>query len=74
MAPGDLLVLYSDGVAEAANRDGAQYSLERLASAANAARALPAERVKDRIMKDLYNFVGDAPVEDDVSLVIIKQK
>ena len=74
LKPGDLVILYSDGVAEAANREGVQYSLERLAHTARDSRSFPAERIKGRIMKDLYNFIGDAEIADDISLVVIKQK
>jgi serine phosphatase RsbU (regulator of sigma subunit) len=74
LSPGDIMVLYTDGITEAGNEGGEQYGVERAVQALRASRALGADRIRDRMMRDLYNFIGDEPLQDDVSLVVIKQR
>ncbi|MFL6204792.1 MAG: PP2C family protein-serine/threonine phosphatase [Acidimicrobiales bacterium] len=63
--PGDLLVLYTDGLVERRN-EVLDVGLHRLADAARASREEPVEVVADRLIEQL---VGTAP-GDDVALVV----
>ncbi len=74
LSKGDILALYTDGITEADNEKGEQYGMDRIVGTLRASRGLSADRIKDRVMKDLYNFIGDAPLQDDVSLMVIKQR
>lgn len=71
IAPGDLLVLYSDGIPEAVNKDGESFGYERLQRSAEAGGT--ALEVHDRLLADLSRFEGDEPPLDDRSLVVIQR-
>ncbi len=68
----DILVLYTDGITEARNKDNkeySQYSLQRVIK--NDARLSPA-KIVDSLRLDLGNFVGDTRQHDDQTLLILK--
>jgi serine phosphatase RsbU (regulator of sigma subunit) len=74
LAPGDLLVFYTDGLIEARN-DGREYGQERLQrTLARAANARSAREVRDALLGDLSNFRGDAEQADDITLVVARIK
>jgi sigma-B regulation protein RsbU (phosphoserine phosphatase) len=70
--PGDIAVLYTDGITEAMNQEGEQYSLERLAAILKSNYTKKAEELKKVIQKDLVDFTGSAKQHDDQTLVILK--
>jgi serine phosphatase RsbU (regulator of sigma subunit) len=72
--PGDVLVLYTDGIPEAENTDGLQYGLPRFCEVIKANHALPAADLKKAVIEDLMNFIGTQKVFDDITLLILKQK
>lgn len=75
LAPGDGLVLYTDGITEAQNAANSFYGLDRLCAVISATwREASAEIVKEAILNDLCAFVGGAQVYDDITLVVLKQK
>jgi serine phosphatase RsbU (regulator of sigma subunit) len=74
LKPDDVMLLYSDGVSEAVNDLGEQFGIERIAGTLRRFHRLPAERIKSRFMRELFNFVGNREVYDDISLMIIKQR
>lgn len=73
LKPGDLLFLYSDGVTEAENEQGLQFGLERLQDKIRHYHELPCEQIKNKMCRDLYNFMGQREILDDISMVVIKQ-
>lgn len=75
MKPGDVALLYSDGLNEATDTDGNAYGDERVAeSLCRAASGRSgALEVKNQILKDLTTFVGDAEPHDDVTVVVVKK-
>lgn len=73
LAPGDGLILYTDGVTEAFDSHRRQYDLERLIpSCERHGHQLP-ERILELIVQDLLDFVGPTPQSDDITLVTIKK-
>lgn len=75
--PGDQLGLYTDGVTEASNRDGAEYGAERLAQqlARLAARpTLTARGVVAACRDDLARFRAGAPPSDDLTLMVVRRE
>lgn len=72
--PGDLLVLYTDGVTEAQNADGDFFGRERLVKAVKKNSGGPAKAVRESILGKISKFVGDAPQFDDIALVIVSRK
>ncbi len=73
LEPGDMLVLYTDGVTEAINADEEEFGLERLTDIVTAQRAAPAPEILQQVDEDVTVFVaGQAPF-DDVTLVVVKR-
>jgi serine phosphatase RsbU (regulator of sigma subunit) len=72
LAPGALLVLYSDGITETRNARGDYYGIDRLVSAVMRARNGDAERIAARILADVRDFEAGAPLEDDQTLVLLQ--
>ena len=72
LAPGTLLVFYSDGVTATRNTRGDNYGIERLISAVTRARDEDAERLMARILADVRDFEGGIPLDDDQTLIVFK--
>jgi sigma-B regulation protein RsbU (phosphoserine phosphatase) len=80
LGPGDLLVLYTDGITEAYVEPPWLFGEERLLQsvqttlrAAGPQRLRPQE-IQDRILADVSGFVGGAPQSDDIALVILVRR
>ena len=70
--PGDVLVLYSDGLTEATNPAGEEYGEHRLRELLATAGAGSADDVRDAILASASGFLGAAPPRDDLTLVVAK--
>jgi sigma-B regulation protein RsbU (phosphoserine phosphatase) len=71
VAPGDVLVLYTDGVSEA--YDGREaYGRARLAAQIEAHAARPVTDLAETLLADLDAFLKGAEPDDDVTLVVVK--
>jgi phosphoserine phosphatase RsbU/P len=73
LAPGDLLVIYSDGITEATNPAEEEYGEERLAQLLCSRRAEPAAAIVDAVTESLHQFTSGAPQADDITLVVAKR-
>jgi len=72
LAPGDWLIIFTDGVVEAVNTADEEYGEQRLlAVVAGAAEATPADMMQ-RILTGLDVFVGNTPQHDDVTCLLMK--
>lgn len=69
---GQVLVIYTDGITEAANADGEEYGKERFAASVLASIELPAKRMIDHIRKDVADFTERKFLDDDGTLFILK--
>ncbi len=72
MRPGDLLLLYSDGISEAMNEVDEEFGEDRLAHLVAANFPLPVLPLRDLIMDEVAKFVGTAPQSDDMTLVLAR--
>jgi sigma-B regulation protein RsbU (phosphoserine phosphatase) len=70
--PGDVLVVYTDGLIEAKNADNEFYGQERLERVTVGSRNLSAPELRDQILVDLARHTGDIPFHDDVTLVVAR--
>ena len=70
--PGDTLVLYTDGVAEARSPEGEEFGEDRLADAVMSGRRDSAAEVLDGIRAHIDAFVEDETQHDDQTLVVMK--
>lgn len=73
IAPGDLLVFYTDGLVEARNSQDQDYGDVRLQRAVDrAAGSRTAREIRDAILGDLSNFKGDQEQADDMTVVVVR--
>jgi phosphoserine phosphatase RsbU/P len=72
--PGDVLVLYTDGVTEASNPAGEEFGHQRLLEAVKAAYDLPAREMIASIEMAVLAWTAGAGANDDVTFFIIKAK
>jgi sigma-B regulation protein RsbU (phosphoserine phosphatase) len=70
--PGQLLVLYTDGLTEAMNSTEEEYGRDRLVTAARQCRDLSARDMVDFIHRDLISWTEGRGAHDDVTIFIIK--
>jgi sigma-B regulation protein RsbU (phosphoserine phosphatase) len=69
VAPGDRLVLYTDGITEGRNAAGDEFEEQRLAESALRHRALPAEAMLAAMLRDIEAFNAGV-YEDDATLIV----
>jgi sigma-B regulation protein RsbU (phosphoserine phosphatase) len=74
LAPGDLLVIYTDGISEAMNRDLEEWGEKRLMDAVHTCDGLSSEEIIVRIMQAADAFAAGAPQHDDMTLVVLRVK
>ena len=72
LEPGDILLLYTDGVTEAANHQGAPFSEDGLADIIRQNADSSAEQLIQKIMQALRVHTDGSPLADDVTIVICK--
>jgi phosphoserine phosphatase RsbU/P len=72
LKPGDFIVAFSDGVSEALNEAGDEFSDDRLLACVNANRDAAPQAILDALLKDVRAFCGEAPQSDDVTLVMVR--
>jgi sigma-B regulation protein RsbU (phosphoserine phosphatase) len=72
LCPGDRLVLYSDGVVECANKDGALFGEERLVDYLSATRAAPLPHMLAGLEHEMERWRGNGDFDDDVSLLALE--
>ncbi len=71
-SPGDLIVLYTDGVIEGRNDHGAEFGYERLIESIKDARYERAQGVHDAVRKTIDEFMDSNRYTDDLTLFVIK--
>jgi phosphoserine phosphatase RsbU/P len=74
MQLGDVLVIYSDGVTEAASPSGEEFGPTRLYEVVSRNVDASAAGIRDRIESALTKFSQGTPAGDDITLVIVKRQ
>ncbi|HEX5705664.1 MAG TPA: SpoIIE family protein phosphatase, partial [Pyrinomonadaceae bacterium] len=72
LAPGDVLVVFSDGISEAQSHTGEEYGEDRLAQFAADRRDLTPDELRRAIFDEVDNWTGAQERGDDQTLVILK--
>jgi serine phosphatase RsbU (regulator of sigma subunit) len=72
LAPGDTIVLYTDGITEAMDADGELFGDAALARVLASQHGLDAAGIRERVLREVKAFVGDAEPHDDMTMVVLK--
>jgi sigma-B regulation protein RsbU (phosphoserine phosphatase) len=72
LIPGDLVVLFTDGVSESMNGRDEEWGETRLIECAKSCHRLPAFEVMNRIFAAAEAFAAGAPQHDDMTLVVLR--
>jgi sigma-B regulation protein RsbU (phosphoserine phosphatase) len=72
LEPGDLLVLFTDGISESMNGDDEEWGEERLIDFAKTCYGLTAAEAMSRIMEAAQAFAAGAPQHDDMTVVVLR--
>ncbi|MBE9129655.1 MULTISPECIES: ammonium transporter [unclassified Coleofasciculus] len=72
--PGDVVVLYTDGITEAENLQGLLYGVERLCEVLSRNWQQPAQEIRQAVIDDVRQHIGEQKVFDDITLLVLKQK
>ncbi|MGB7069143.1 MAG: SpoIIE family protein phosphatase [Pyrinomonadaceae bacterium] len=73
LEPGEVIVIYSDGVSEANNLKEEEFGVERLSEVLMENLTQSAAAIRDKVESALSTFTETAPANDDITLVIIKR-
>ncbi|MFH7244580.1 MAG: SpoIIE family protein phosphatase [Spirulina sp.] len=74
LAPGDIVVLYTDGITEAINIHKQQYGIERLLKIVKDHLKQSSSDIRKAVIADVHQYIGDQALRDDLTLVVLKQK
>jgi len=69
---GDVMLLFTDGISEAMDADSDLFGDDRLARLVGEHGHLPAEELRERILREIDAFVAGAPQHDDMTMILIK--
>ncbi len=70
--PGDLLVMYTDGITETESPSGEQFGTRRLEKIMAALATRTASEVVEGIIGEVTRWAGEREVSDDLTLVVMK--
>lgn len=73
MEPGDMLVIYSDGIPEAMNLHQELFSDEKLGELLKECRSLSAMEVIDKVVAAAKAHAGNWPQSDDMTMLVVKR-
>ncbi|MDQ7831414.1 MAG: SpoIIE family protein phosphatase [Desulfovibrionaceae bacterium] len=73
LSPGECLLMGTDGIWEARDASGRMYGKTRFLDVARRHATEPAAAIRDAVLADLVAFKGGLPLEDDVTLVVVRR-
>ncbi len=71
LSPGDILVLYTDGVTEAMNNRGEEFEMDRLRAVFDGAQWGDARRANQAVFDAVHAFAGETPQFDDITCLTL---
>jgi phosphoserine phosphatase RsbU/P len=72
LSPGDLYLFFTDGISEAMNAQDDCFGEQRLGQLVEAHSHLPSDELRERVLREISSFVGDAPQHDDMTMILLK--
>ena len=73
-SPGDILLLYTDGITEAENQYGNFYGEHRILEVLRSHRDQTAQAIQNALLDDVRKFTGKAPKTDDIAIMVVARK
>jgi sigma-B regulation protein RsbU (phosphoserine phosphatase) len=74
LSAGDTLLLYTDGISEAMDRDAHEFTVGRLIRSLGDSYRESVEIVMSSLIDSVHEFVGGAPQSDDITCLIVRYK
>lgn len=72
LSPGDLLVVYTDGITEAMNEEEEEYGEQRLTEVLSLARLMPPEKIYHLVLERIRQWQGNLKQQDDITMIIAR--
>ncbi len=72
LSPGDVLVMYTDGVSEAMNQNEDQFTEEKLEAVLKESTHLSAKEIIKKVQQALESHTRGTPQSDDITLLVLK--
>jgi sigma-B regulation protein RsbU (phosphoserine phosphatase) len=72
LSPGDVIVLYTDGISEAMNQDNDLFGEPRLSRIVEEHGHMESGELRERILREIEAFVGSADQHDDMTMILMK--
>jgi sigma-B regulation protein RsbU (phosphoserine phosphatase) len=72
LTPGDVVVMFTDGISEAMNMEGVDYTEEKVELFLRNIATRSAQGILDEIQKEIAGYTSGAPQSDDITLVVLK--
>jgi sigma-B regulation protein RsbU (phosphoserine phosphatase) len=69
---GDLYLFFTDGISEAMNEQDDCFGESRLGQLVESHSHLPSDELRERVLREINAFVGDAPQHDDMTMILLK--
>ncbi len=73
-APGDILVVVTDGLVEWANHNDEDFGSERLKEVIRTYHDMPADRIISQLYSAVTKFAGGIPQADDLTALVVKRR
>lgn len=74
LGPGDTVLLYTDGATEAENNEGVEYGQKRLTESLSRLHGQHPDSIVSGLMDDIYAWIGNNEIYDDITLLVMKKK
>jgi len=72
--PGDIMVLYTDGITEAKNQKGEEFGSKRLKQTIQEVLEQSPREMQNHLIRNLYAYTGTEEIDDDYTTMIVKFK
>jgi len=75
LTPGDMLILYSDGITEAMASDDRIYGMDALRELVGTFQPnLSVQTIIEKVIENVKRFAGDRPQSDDMTVIAMRVK
>ena len=73
LEPGDVVLLFTDGITEAEDSSDEEYGVERVADVAASLADPSAERLCEAILAGVTQHTDGRPLQDDATLLVVER-